>query len=48
MIQFFARGLAPFLGVKCFVAKTLYQKGLWVLNLHLTLQNAFHSREVEG
>jgi C4-dicarboxylate transporter DctM subunit len=39
MIQFSARGLAPFWEIICFVAETLYQKVWQVLNFHLTLQN---------
>jgi hypothetical protein len=29
----------------CFIAKTLYQIGLWGLNFHLTLQNDYRIKE---
>jgi len=43
MIQFSARGLAPFWEIICFVAETLYQKVWQVLNFHLTLQNGYYN-----
>ena len=46
MIQFSARGLAPFWEIICFVAETLYQKVWQVLNFHLTLQNEPEYMEV--
>jgi site-specific DNA recombinase len=46
MIQFSARGLAPFWEIICFVAETLYQKVWQVLNFHLTLQNETVGKEV--
>jgi hypothetical protein len=33
---------SSFLGGICFLAKTLYHKGVGVLNFHLSLQNAYN------
>ncbi|WP_246565896.1 GNAT family N-acetyltransferase [Tissierella carlieri] len=36
---------SSFLGGICFLAKTLYHTEVGVLNFHLSLQNAFYTRE---
>jgi len=38
---------SSFLGGICFLAKTLYHKGVGVLNFHLSLQNAKGQQELQ-
>jgi hypothetical protein len=37
---------SSFLGGICFLAKTLYHKGVGVLNFHLSLQNEINIKEI--
>jgi len=39
---------SSFLGGICFLAKTLYHKGVGVLNFHLSLQNDIIIEEIEN